>query len=210
MSPVGNSHNVLASNNAMPVYECYWEPFAIDPTSAAPIVIPTVAGAGAWVPGALLAFLTAGVGAYPPLGFGQGTSSGGDSGSSGNPTFPNNWTVQEVGLAPASSTINVAGILLGVGAPGSPPPVVPNTIAGGAGAPALIAMVAKKGMVQVLVDNTTTIGHTIVPSTTSGHTGQCSDSGGTTRTYGTCVGVARQAVTVTAGPLPCWVSIDIP
>lgn len=205
--PLGFSNNALAANNQMPQYEVYWEPFGIDVTSAAAIAFPTVAGAGAWVPGALLTFTTAGVGAYPPLGFGAATNQGGDSGNSGNPTFPNNWTVAQVALAPVSSTINVAGILIGVGAPGAAAPAVPNTISGG---PSLIAMVAKKGLVQVLVDNTTTIGHTIIPSTTSLHTGQCSDSGGTTRTYGTCIGVARQAVTVTTGPLPCWVSIDIP
>jgi hypothetical protein len=149
------------------------------------------------------------VGSYPPAGFNSTVN--GDQGNSGNPTFPYNWTVPSVDLSPTTSTVYLAGILLGVGALGQAAPGVPDT--GGPNSSQLtqlVAMVGKRGMMQVLVDNTTTIGHTIIPSTTSGHTGQCSDSGGTTRTYGTCVGVAMQAVTVSAGPLLCWVNVNIP
>jgi hypothetical protein len=206
--PVSHSANALAANNQQPTFEHYWEPFGVDPTSAGAIAFPNVAGAGAWVPGALLAFSSAGVGSYPPLGYGAASNQGGDSGNSGNPTFPNNWTVPVVDLAPVSTTTLLAGVLLGVGAPGSPAPAVPNTV-GSDLTPSLIAMVAKKGLVQVLVDNTTTIGHTINPSTTSTHTGQASDSGGTTFTAGLTIGVVLQAVTVSAGPLPCWVKLNI-
>lgn len=207
--PVSQSSNALAAANQQPTFECYWEPFGVDPTSAGAIAFPTVAGAGAWVPGALLAFSSAGVGSYPPLGYGAAAHQGGDSGNSGNPTFPYNWTVPVVDLAPVSTTNLLAGVLLGVSAPGSPAQAVPDTV-GSDTTPALIAMVAKRGLVQVLVDNTTTIGDTIIPSTTSSHTGQASDSGGTSWTAGLTIGVALQAVTITAGPLPCWVKLNIP
>jgi len=206
--PLTNSYNALGNLNQQPEYQALWEPFGIDPASAGAIVFPTAAGAGAWVPGALLTFNTAGVGSYPPLGYGASANQGGDSGNSGNPTFPYNWSVADVDLAPVSSTIYLAGILLGVGSLGAPAYAVPNTVSGVG--PSMQAMVGKRGLMQVLVDNTTTIGHTIIPSTTSLHTGQCSDSGGTTRTYGTCVGVAMQAVTVSTGPKLCWVNVNIP
>jgi hypothetical protein len=206
--PVGTGLNVIAAGNEMPVYEKYWEPFGITPASASAIVLPTAAGAGALVPGALMSFAAAGVGSYPPLGFGQGIQSGGDWGNSQNPTFPYSWTVATVDLSAVSATTFLAGVLLGVGSPGMPAPVVPNTISGTL--PALIAMIAKIGLVQVLVDNTTTIGHTLNPSATATHTGQAHDTGGTTWTAGSTIGVAMQAVTVSAGPLPCWASINIP
>jgi hypothetical protein len=205
MFPVGSALNVLAAHNEMPTYEKYWEPYGITPASTSAVTFPTAAGAGALVPGALLSFAAAGVGSYPPLGFGAASNQGGDWGSSGNPTFPNNWTVATVDLSAVSATTLIAGVLLGVGAPGDPAPVVPNTISGVL--PALIAMVARLGLVQVLVDNTTTIGHTLKVSTTATHTGQASDVGSTTYTFGTTIGVALQAVTVSAGPLPCWAKL---
>jgi hypothetical protein len=205
MMPVGTGLNVNAAGNEMPTYEKYWEPYGITVNSASAIVLPTAAGAGALVPGALMSFAAAGVGSYPPLGYGQGANAGGDWGSSGNPTFPNNWTVATVDLSAVSATTFIAGVLLGVGAPGAPAAVVPNTIAGPTtGPPSLIAMVARLGLVQVLVDTTTTVGHTLKVSTTSTHTGQASDTTGTSYTFGTTIGVALQAVTVSAGPLPCW------
>jgi hypothetical protein len=200
--PVGVGLNVLAAGNEMPTYEKYWEPYGITPASSSAIVMPTAAGAGALVPGALMSFAAAGVGSYPPLGFGAASNQGGDWGSSGNPTFPNNWTVATVDLSAVSATTLIAGVLLGVGSPGVAAPAVPNTIAGAL--PAFVAMVARLGLVQVLVDNTTTVGHTLKVSTTSLHTGQASDTGGTSYTFGTTIGVALQAVTVSAGPLPCW------
>ncbi len=197
MSPLANSYNVCAQNNEQPEYQCLWEPTAVDPASSAVVTLPTAAGSVGWVPGCLLAYNTAGVGAYP--------GPGGDSGSSGNPTFPNNWTVQYVDPAPTTSTIYLAGVLLGVGSLGAAAPAVPNTIPGG---PTWSAMVGVRGICQVYVDNTTTIGHTLIGSTT--HIGNASDSGGTTRTYGTCIGVALQAVTVSAGPVLCWAHINFP
>jgi hypothetical protein len=208
--PVGTGLNVIAAGNEMPTYESYWEPFGINPASTSAVTFPTAAGAGALVPGALMSFTSAGVGSYPPLGYGAASNQGGDWGNSGNPTFPYNWTVALVDLCAVSATTFLAGVLLGVGSPGAPAPVVPNTISGPAtGPPALIAMIAKIGVVQVLVDNTTTIGHTLEASTTSTHTGQAHDTGGTTVTAGTTIGVALQAVTVSAGPLPCWAKINI-
>jgi hypothetical protein len=208
MMPVGVGLNVNASGNEMPTYEKYWEPYGITVNSSSAVTFPTAAGAGALVPGALMSFAAAGVGSYPPLGFGAATNQGGDWGSSGNPTFPNNWTVATVDLSAVSATTAIAGVLLGVGAPGAPAPVVPNTISGPTtGPPSLIAMVARLGLVQVLVDNTTTVLHTVKVSTTSTHTGQASDTGGTTYTFGTTIGVALQAVTISAGPLPCWIKL---
>ena len=195
--PLANSYNSLAQNNEQPEYQCLWEPFAVDPASAVTNALPTAAGTVGWVPGCVLAFNTAGVGSYP--------GPGGDSGGSGNPTFPNNWTVQYVDPAPTTSTTYLAGVLLGVGTLGAAAPAVPNTISGG---PALTAMVGVRGLAQVYVDNTTTIGHTLICSTT--HIGNASDSGGATRTFGTCIGIALQAVTVSAGPVLCWAHIDFP
>lgn len=205
MMPVGTGLNANAAHNEMPTYEAYWEPYGITVNSSSAVTFPTAAGAGALVPGALMSFASAGVGSYPPLGFGAASNQGGDWGNSGNPTFPYNWTVATVDLSAVSATTFIAGVLLGVGSPGAPAPVVPNTISGPTtGPPSLIAMVARVGLVQVLVDNTTTIGHTLKVSTTSGHTGQASDTAGTSYTFGTTIGVAMQAVTVSAGPLPCW------
>ena len=205
MMPVGTGLNVIAAGNEMPTYETYWEPFGITPASTSAVTFPTAAGAGALVPGALLSFASAGVGSYPPLGFGASSNQGGDWGSSGNPTFPYNWTVATVDLSAVSASTFFAGVLLGVGSPGAPCPAVPNTVPGAL--PAFIAMVAKLGLVQVLVDDTTTIGHTLKVSSTSTHTGQASDTGGTTYTAGTTMGVALQAVMVSAGPQPCWAKL---
>lgn len=201
MSPLANSYNALANLNQQPEYQCLWEPFGVDPASAAAITLPTAAGSVGWVPGCLLAYNTAGVGAYP--------GPGGDSGGSGNPNFPYNWTVQVVDPAPTSSVIYLAGVLLGVGALGAPAPSVPNTISGaGTGQPALQAMVGVRGLCQVYVDNTTTIGHTLKCSTT--HIGNASDTGGNTFTLGTTFGIALQAVTITAGPKLCWAHVCFP
>lgn len=209
MMPVGTALNVIAAGNEMPTYEKYWEPYGINPASASAVTFPTAAGAGALVPGAVMSFVSGGVGSFPPLGFGAASNQGGDWGSSGNTTFPFNWTVALVDLAAVSATSLLAGVLLGVGAPGAPASVVPNTIAGPAtGPPSLIAMVARLGLVQVLVDNTTTVGHTLNMTGTSTHTGQAHDSGGTSYTLGSTLGVALQAVTITAGPLPCWMKLS--
>jgi hypothetical protein len=206
--PLVNSYNSLAQADEMPVFQCLWEPYAISPSSTSAITLPTAAGAGGLVPGALMTFTTAGVGSNPPLGFGQGISSGGDRGSSGNTTFPFNWSVPYVDLSPVSASIYVAGVLLGVGSIGLACPAVPNTV-GSTNNASFVAMVGRTGLAQVLVDNTTTIGHTVIPSTTSTHTGQASDSGGTTWTYGTTIGVALQAVTITTGPKPCWINLNV-
>lgn len=196
--PLANSYNVLAANNQQPEYQCLWEPLAVDAASTAAVTIPTAAGAVGWVPGCLLAYNSAGVGSYP--------GPGGDSSGSGNPTFPYNWTVAYCDPAPTSSTTYLAGVLLGVGSLGTPAPVVPNTISGGVGDPALIAMIGKLGICQVYVDNTTTIGHTLECSTT--HVGNAHDVGSSTVTFGTTFGIALQAVTVTTAPVLCWARVN--
>jgi hypothetical protein len=215
-----NSYNVLAQSAEQPEYQALWEPIALNPASVATLAFPTAAGAGSLVAGAILQWgLTgtpAGVGSYPPLG--PTTSypggDGGQSGATGNTTFPYNWTVQYVDLASPSATVYMAGVLLGVGSLGAPAQpqglTNPANSAIGSTAPSQIAMVGKRGIMQVLVDNTTTVGHTLEVSPTSGHTGQAHDTAGTTFTFGTTFGIALQAVTVSAGPLLCWAAVNFP
>ena len=211
--PLTNSYNATATANQQPEFQALWEPIAVDPASSAPVTVPPALFNVGWVPGCVLQFNTAGVGSYPPLGLG-GTYPGGDasgSGATGNPTFPYNWTVPYVDPmvgATAGNLPYIAGVLLGVSSLGAPCPVVPNTV-GPTTTPAFVAMVAKRGLVQVYVDNTTTIGHTVNISTTSAHVGVGSDTGGTTRTIGTTLGIAMQAVTVSTAALLCWVNLNI-
>lgn len=197
--PLSNSYNATAANNQQPEYQMLWEPLGINPASVATgLTIPTSAGPGAWVAGALLGYGLTGT----PAGVGATPGPGGDA------SFVTPYTYQEVDLCAVSETTYLAGVLLGVGTLGANAPIAPNsTTLNGA---VLYAMVGKRGICQVLVDNTTTVGHTLVASTTSTHTGQASDSGSTTRTYGTCIGVALQAVTVSSGPLLCWAHINMP
>ena len=60
----------------------------------------------------------------------------------------------------------------------------------------------------MLCDSTTTVGHTLIPSTT--HAGFASDSGGTSSTFGSTIGVALQAVTISTQAKRVWAKIDIP
>jgi hypothetical protein len=196
MHPLANSYNALGFNNQQPEYQCLWSPMGINPASSAAILLPAAAGAGALIPGALLSVLSTGVGSNPGPG-------GDDDGAT-------NYTAATVDLSAVSATTLLAGILLGVSSPGGFLQAVPNTYAPSQVGPVLTAMVGTRGICQVLVDNTTTIGHTLNPSSTSAHTGQLSDSGGTTTTAGSTCGVALQAVTVAAGPLLCWAKINIP
>jgi hypothetical protein len=193
--PLAQSFNVNATANEQPEYQMLWEPYAVNPSSAVTaITIPTTAGAGAWVAGALLMFTNAGIGTNP--------GPGGDD--YGGVTTP--YTVQTVDIAATTTTTFAAGVLLGVGALGANSPVAPNTLTGRL--PSQVAMVGKRGLCQVLCDSTTTVGHTLIGSTS--HTGQFSDSGGTTRTYGTCFGIILQAVTISAGPLLVWAYVNFP
>ena len=176
---------------------------------------PAAATTVAMVPGAVLMYgltaAAAGVGSYPPLGP-TTANPGGDSGGSGNPTFPNNWTVQYVDVAATTSTTYLAGICLGIGSLGgfaSPQNLTtPANTSISSTQPSQIAMVGKRGIMQVLVDNTTTVGDTLICSTT--HAGYAHDTGGSTRTYGTTIGVALQVVTISTQPLLCWAHINMP
>lgn len=196
MSPLANSYNALGLNNQQPEYQCLWAPAGLNSATTSAIVTPAAAGAGALVPGALLSVTSAGVGTNPGPG-------GDDDGAS-------NYTALQVDLAAVSATTLLAGILLGFGAPGSFLQALPSTFGPSQAGPAVTCMVGTKGICQVLVDSTTTIGHTLNPSGTSTHTGQLADSGGTTTTAGSTVGVALQVVTITAGPKLCWAKIDVP
>lgn len=197
--PLANSYNVTAQNNEQPEYQMLWEPMAVNPASInTTLTIPAAAGAGAWVAGALLQYGLTGTGA----GVGSNPGPGGDAG------IGTAYTVQEVDLTTTTTTTYLAGVLLGIGTLGANAAVAPNSAS--LNNQLLMAMVGKRGICQVLVDNTTTVGHTLICSTTSTHTGQASDSGGATRTYGTCIGVALQAVTVSSGPLLCWAHINMP
>jgi hypothetical protein len=193
--PLAQSYNALAFNNQQPEYQCLWAPLGVNPASAVTaITYPAAAGAGAWVPGALVSIVAAGVGSNPGPG-------GDDDGASP-------YTVATVDISATSATSLLAGVILGFGALGSFLQAAPNTFAPSQAGPNLTAMVGTKGICQVLCDNTTTIGHTLIPSTT--HTGQVSDSGATTSTFGSTIGVALQAVTVSSGPKLVWAKIDVP
>lgn len=196
--PLTNSYNATAASNQQPEYQMLWEPLGINPSSVTTaLTIPAAAGGGAWVAGALLMYgLTA-----TPAGVGTNPGPGGDATSTP-------YTIQYVDLSATTSTTYLAGVLLGVGALGANAPVAPNATS--QNSQVQLAMVGKRGICQVLVDNTTTVGHTLICSTTSTHTGQASDSGGSTRTFGTTIGVALQAVTVSTGPLLCWAHINMP
>jgi hypothetical protein len=196
MSPLANSYNALGLNNQQPEYQCLWAPMGVNQASAVTaITYPAAAGAGAWVPGALVSIIAAGVGTNPGPG-------GDDDGAT-------NWTAASVDLAAVSATTFLAGVILGFGALGSFLQAAPNTFAPSQVGPNLTCMVGTKGICQVLCDNTTTVGHTLNVSSTSLHTGQVSDSGGTSATLMSTIGVALQAVTVSTGPKLVWAKIDV-
>lgn len=178
--PITQSSNVTATANEQPVYSFLWHPYAIDPgTSGSPTAaIPF---------GSVLQFNTAGVGANP--------GPGGDGGATP-------YTVAMVDIAATSTTSLFAGVFQGSSTLGATN-VVPTTFAG---LPAQLAMAGVNGLMQVLCDATTTIGHTIIPSTTVA--GAAHDSGATTSTAGTTIGVALQAVTISSGTALVWCFIQ--
>jgi hypothetical protein len=193
--PLAHSYNALAFNNQQPEYQCLWAPLGVSQASAVTaITYPTAAGAGAWVPGALVSIIAAGVGTNPG-------PAGDDDGSTA-------YTVAQVDISATSATTFLAGVILGFANLGDRLVAAPNTFAPSQAGPNLTCMVGTKGICQVLCDNTTTVGHTLIPSTT--HTGQASDSGGTSSTFGSTIGVALQAVTVSTGPKLVWAKIDVP
>ena len=223
--PLSQSYNSLAQSNEQPEYQVLYEPIAYNPASVATVGnFPSAAGGGFMVPGSALMYgLTgaqAGVGSFPPLGFGQlypgGDASG--SGATGNTTFPFNWTVQYVDIASTSTTVanGLAGVNLGVGSLGAF--AVPQNLTTPANTsisstiPSQVVMVGKRGIAQLLFDaavSPTVVGHSVKVSTS--HTGQFSDNGSTTATFGTTVGVVLQAVTFTASaPQLVWCAINFP
>lgn len=107
----------------------------------------------------------------------------------------------------AAATGLLAGVFIGSSSLGTPAPV-PDSIAGTS--PSLIAMCAVSGVVQVLVDNDTTAGHTLNVSATTD--GCAHDSGGTALTTATLstIGVALEPVTFVSTPVLCWVKLGVP
>lgn len=192
--PLGNSYNALGFSNQQPEYQCLWAPIGISQASAVTAILPPPALVAAWSPGILLSIIAAGVGSNPGPG-------GDDDGSS-------NYTCAQVDIAATSATTFLAGVLLGVGSPGAPPYAAPNSYAPSQTGPNLVAMVGTKGICQVLVDNSTTVGDTLIPSTT--HAGFAHDTGGTAFTLGSTLGVALQTLTVSTVAKLCWAKIDIP
>ena len=192
--PLGNSYNALAFNNQQPEYQYLWAPAGVSQASATTAIVNPPLLVAAWVPGTLVSVIAAGVGSNPGPG-------GDDDGSS-------NYTVLQVDIAATSATTLLAGVIAGFGAPGSFLTAAPNTFAPSQAGPNLTCMVATKGIVQVFCDNTTTVGHTLIPSTT--HAGLASDSGGTSSTYGSTIGVALQAVTISTQTKLVWAKILIP
>jgi len=211
--PLANSYNVTGTANEQPEYQMLWEPYAVYGASTiTATTIPAAAGAGAWVPGAALQFGASGssitaAGTNWPTGTNV-TPTGDDYGGVTGP-----YTIQAVDIAAVSTTTFIAGVLLGVSSLGlAPPPVASGqtTINPGGRLPQQVAMVGKRGVCQILCDSTTTVGHTFATSSTSAHTGQFTDSGGSTRTYGTHYGIILQAVTVSTGPLLVWAYVNFP
>jgi hypothetical protein len=195
--PLANSYNALAFNNQQPEYQCLWATLGISQASAiTAITYPTAAGAGAWVPGALVSIIAAGVGTNP--------------GPAGDNDGATGYTVAQLDIAAVSATTFLAGVILGFAALGDRLVAAPNTFSASQAGPNLTCMVGTKGICQVLCDNTTTVGHTLIVSATATHTGQASDSGGTAFTLGSTIGVALQAVTVSTGPKLVWAKIDVP
>jgi len=166
----------------------------ISQASSVTAIAAPVLFASTWYPGALLSIIAAGVGTNPGPG-------GDDDGSTA-------FTVAQVDLAATTATSFLAGVFLGQGSLGGLLQAAPNTYAPTQTGPNLPAMVGSKGICQVLVDNTTTVGHTLIPSTT--HSGYASDSGATTSTFGSTIGVALQVVTVSTTGKLVWAKIDVP
>lgn len=102
------------------------------------------------------------------------------SGASGSPTHPT------VKLSATTADQLIVGVSQGTTAD-----LAPVTVTGQA------LRVRRFGIGLVIVDNTTTIGHTLLQST--GTAGAATDSGGTTATAGRTIGVALQALTVSSG-----------
>jgi len=192
--PLAQSYNALGFSNQQPEYQCLWSPIGISQASTITAIVDPPLLAAAWVPGILLSIIAAGVGTNPGPG-------GDDDGST-------NWTAAQVDIAATSATTFLAGVLLGQGTLGGYLQAAPNTYAPTQVGPNLPAMVGTQGICQVLCDNTTTVGHTLIPSTS--HAGFASDSGGTTSTYGSTIGVALQAVTVSTQAKRVWAKIDVP
>ena len=200
-------------------------PSPFNPNSNAQITNPansTFPTYGYAIPGSLLQYgLTgtgAGVGSYPPLGFGQ-TYPGGDGGigQTGNTTFPYQWTVQQVDAMAANTTTYAAGVCLGFGSLGGYAAPQANTTGAnntsiGTAYPIQNAMVGKRGIMQVLFDGNTTSGNTFFSSNqASSHAGCAHDTGGTTRTYGTEFGVILQTVSLTSStPQLVWCHVNMP
>lgn len=231
--PLTNSYNALSQNNEQPEYQVLWEPIAVNPTSVATLTFPSnntypASNAGYLVPGSVLQFgptgamsgNASGVGNSAPQGFGQ-TYPGGDAsgaGATGNNTFPYYWTVQNVDAATASSTTQLAGVCIGFGSLGAFAIPQANTTPSSASItnafPVQMAMVGKRGIVQVLFDGSasTTSGNTFVAASTASHVGCAKDSGGTTRTFGTTLGVILQTVTFANANQPqlIWCYLNAP
>jgi len=108
-------------------------------------------------------------------------------------------------VQPSATTADalIMGVFLGSSAVGTVGPT-PNTIAGGA---SQTAMLLSFGVTQVLCDNTTTVGHTLIAST--GTAGIAHDSGATTGTAARTIGTVLQAVTISSGTALVWARINV-
>ena len=176
--PESVSSNVTGYLNENPIYNVNWMPVAINTAQSTSMPI-----------GSLLEVTTAGIGATP-----------GPSGDLGSGTP---YTVPMVDLTvhgTAGDDTLFAGVYMGASSIGTVTPIAPNKAGGNS--PAFVGMCGWHGFMQVLCDNTTTIGHCLVISTSTD--GCARDSGGTTSVIGTTIGTALQAVTVSSTPLLVW------
>ena len=141
---------------------------------------------------------------------------GGDSGGSGNPTFPNNWTVQYVDVASTSTTVadGLAGFLYGFGSKdGYANPQGLTTPANTAvvhGRPRRWPWWASGAWCSFCSTERSARPSWATPSRSRPPTPGCfSDAGTTTWTFGTSVGIVQQAVTLTV-PTLVWCSVNFP
>lgn len=102
------------------------------------------------------------------------------SGASGSPTHPT------VALSATTADGSIVGVTTGSPISGSP-----------VTATGQVLQVRRFGITKVVVDNTTTIGHSLVQSTSTA--GVAHDSGGVGGTQGETIGFALQALTVSSG-----------
>jgi hypothetical protein len=105
---------------------------------------------------------------------------GSTSGATGSPTYPT------VALSATTADGSIVGVIDGGNSAGT-----------AVATPGQVVNVVRYGIVKIIVDNTTVVGHALVQSTSTA--GAAHDSGGVGGTQGETIGIALQALTVSSG-----------